>query len=303
MAASLDRTFVSAAVSNVLTLRGQGLIGGAGASLSLDAQGVISPPGFVAKASLSIVGATFASDGRSVQFVVPEMVTSGMLTVTASDGTSATLSLRIESQYLQAEEYEGEGADLSLLQPGELDVILRRASSLADAFMHDSLRIEQRVEQHRYRASSDSPPRIRPYRRRMRRIPLVSVDQLIFISSRDQVTAFNPVDTYIDNSLGYIEVLAYAVGNYALLGALQSIGYSANVFEIVYTSGYTSNAYPAEVRNATAIIASSLLDRRRIRSLGLAGLTSLEDLKVDTSATIGVPMAAKQLLLPYVSKS
>jgi hypothetical protein len=242
----------------------------------------------------------------SVTVPLPDGIMDGTLTVTAGDGSIATCALRVKSQYVQAAEYvaSGDGWDTSSLAPGEMDIILRRASARCDTFMGHSLRLLQVMERHRWRAPrNDAPPRIFPWRVRGRKCPIVSLDQLVFVSAKDLVTVFNPYDTYINDSLGYLELLAYAVGNYALLGALEVVGYSANVFEISYTSGFPMAQYPSAVMDATMIVASSMLEYRNAMSLGLGGLKTLgKDLPTSQGKFPKMPGEAKVALAPYVTQ-
>ena len=170
--------------------------------------------------------------------------------------------------------------------------------------MGHSLRQLQVLERHRWRAPrNDAPPRIFPWRVRGRRCPILSIDQLVFVAAKDIVTTFNPYDIYTNTSLGYLEILAYAIGNYALLGALEVIGYSANVFELAYTSGYPMAQYPSAVMDATMIVASKMIEYRNAMALGLGGLKSLgKDLPVSQGSFIQMPGEAKVALGPYVAQ-
>ena len=300
MPAALTAAVVDAAPGNVVTIKGSGLTGGSGASVVIANQGVLDPPG-LSPAPLTLA-TTFASDGNSVAITIPDGVMPGTVTVTAHDSTTATCALRIVSQYVQAAEYIGEGVDTSGLAPGELDVILRRASSYADRFMGDSIRLLQVVEKHRYRAREDVAPVIWPRRVRGRDVPVLSVDQLAFVSSNQVKSVFNTDDSYTINDNGSIEVLAYAIGDYALLGALERIGYSANVVEIAYTSGFPVALYPAEVRDATITIATEILSYRRIQADGLGGLSRVKKGQVQydrRNEPFAIPTEARELLARY----
>jgi hypothetical protein len=176
---------------------------------------------------------------------------------------------------------------------------------MCDSFMNGGLRQLQVLERHKYKARPNGAPLIFPFRTRGRRVPIASVDQLTFISAIDLVTVFNTTDMYINQDLNYIEILAYAVGNYALVGQLQIIGYSANVFELSYTSGYPMAGYPDEVRTAAIITATMLLNRRQRQSMGLGAFAQYDSetkLVVDPKA-VRLPDDAKMLLLPYVASS
>ncbi len=297
MAASLSVPFVDAAPGNQVKINGSGLTGGSNASVTLGSQGVNAPPG-LAPTTITIP-ATFAVDGSSVTIAIPDGVMNGTLTVTANDNTMVTCALRARSQYVQAFEYMGEGEDTSSLAPGELDIILRRASDSVDAAMGESVRLLQKIETPRYRSPKNGPPQIRPYRCRGRRCPIVSVDQLAFISASDLITLFNSNDLYVNDNLGYIEILAYAIGNFALLGMLQTIGYSANVLRLAYTSGYRVAEYPSEVCTATIITATHYLNRRRRQRMAMGAFSKFEDQLTVDQAAMQVPLEARRLLRPY----
>jgi hypothetical protein len=298
MAASLSTTVVDAAPGNIITLPGAGLTPGGGAQVTVDSQGVTAAPNLVS----TTITLPSVFNTTNVQITIPDGITDGTLTVKAGDGTTATCALRSRSQYLQASEYAGEGMDTSALATGELDIILRRASSLADSYMGGSIRVLQTLEKHKYRAKQDMPPKIYPWRTRGRRVPIVSVDQFVFVSAKDIVTSFNPNDMYVNDTLNYIEILAYAIGNYALLGALEIIGYSANVLELTLTSGYPLRAYPSAVCEATTMIATKLLKQRNINSMALGDVAKFED-KLVLVTSQDIPQPAKDLLRPYVARA
>ena len=302
MAATLNATYIDGAPGNVLVLSGSGLVAGAGASVTLSNQGVLALPN-LAPTTLTLANPTFV--GSSVSFSLPDGIMDGTLTVTAGDSTIATCSLRVRSQYVQTSEYiaSGDGWDTSSFAPNELDVILRRASARCDTFMGHSLRQLQVMERHRWRAPrNDAPPRLFPWRVRGRKCPILSIDQLVFVSAKDLVTVFNPYDIYTNTDLGYLEILAYAIGNYALLGELEVIGYSANIFEMSYTSGFPMAQYPGAVMDATMIVASAMLEYRNAMSLGLGGLKTLgKDLPTSQGTFIRLPGEARVALGPYTT--
>jgi hypothetical protein len=303
MAAALNVSVVDGAPGNLLLLTGSGLLAGAGASVTLSNQGVTAAPNLI-PSTIVLPNPTFLSS--SVMVPLPDSIMDGTITVTAADATVATCSLRVRSQYVQADEYvaSGDGWDTSNLAPNELDTVLRRASARCDTFMGHSLRQLQVKERHRWRAPRNGqPPRLFPWRVRGRKCPIISIDQLTFVSAMNLVTVFNPVDMYNNVDLGYIEVLAYAVGNYALLGALEVIGYSANIFELSFTSGYPMAQYPSAVMDATMIVASSMLEYRNAMRLGLGGLKTLgKDLPVSQESFLKMPGEAKVALGPYVTQ-
>jgi hypothetical protein len=300
MAASLNVAIVDGAPGNVIQIAGAGLVPGGPANVTINNQGVSATPGLTPQ-TISLP-AVFSTTSVSIG-PLPDGINSGTLTVTAGDDSQVTCSLRAVSQYVQSSEYIGEGEPTSSLAPGELDAILQRASAMCDAYMGGGLRKLQVLERHKYKDRPNGAPLIFPYRTRGRRVPIASVDQLTFVSAVDLVTVFYTTDMYLNQDLNYIEILAYAVGNYALLAQLQIIGYSANVFELAYTSGYTMAAYPDEVRTATLITATMLLNRRRRQSMGMGPFKAYkgeEQLEVDP-ISVKLPRDARVLLAPYVA--
>lgn len=300
MAAAVSVPVVDGAPGNTITVPGTGLSPGAGASVTLSNQGVTAQPGLT-PTTITLPGAVFST--TSVSIPIPDGVMDGTLTITAGDATSATVPLRACSQYVQASEYIGEGVNVSGLAQGELDVILRRASSAVDTFIGDGVRLLERLDHIKYRPQPNGAPKIYPFRTRGRRVPLLSVQQLTFVSASDLVTVFNPGDFYINPDLNYIEILAYAVGNYMLLAQLQTIGYSANVIELTYTSGYSVATYPAPIRDATIMMATALLNRRQRQTMGAGPFSKLfNDVTIDQAA-VTLPLDAKRMLIPYVAAS
>lgn len=305
MAASLSVTVIDGAPGNSITIPGSGLTPGSNAKVTLDSQGVSAIPNL--SPAVITLPATFDTGGANVKVTIPDGVMDGTLTVTANDNTTATCALRAVSQYVQAYEYVGEGEDVSQLQTvianigvTELDVLMRRASATLDTFMGDSIRLLQKVEKHRYKPNPLGPPRIFPWRTKGRRCPIVSLDQFTFVSAQNLSTVFNVNDMYVNPDLNYIEVLAYAVGAYALLGQLQNVGYSANVIELSYTSGYPLAKYPQAVRDATIMTVTAFLNRRRRQSMGMGPFEKYADKISVDSSSMKIPPEAKAMLRPYV---
>lgn len=310
MAASLTTILAEGSPGNTVTLNGSGLVPGAGASVVLGGQLLLSSTGAAPTYTGTLnLNATFAT--TSVSFPVRDGATNGPLTVTAADGTTATCELRVESQYVQSSEYIDEGIDTSDLLSGELDQILREASGYIDAFIAQGdrdvrgLRLLQTVELHKFRPRRSGPPRFWPYRR-----PIVSLDSCVFVTSQQIRTAFNTSqttssDVYLNADLGYVEMLAYAFGNYVLLGQIETIGFSANVVEIGYTAGYAWNNYPLALRKACKIVATELLTYRQIQARGAGGLDLVrhgyQQYKV-RPVPFAIPQPARELLRPFVSR-
>lgn len=302
MAASLSVAIVDGAPGNTVQVPGAGLVPGGSASVTLSNQGVTAAPDLV---SQTITLPAVFNDSNVQIGPLPDGITGGTLTVTAGDATVATCALRACSQYVQASEYaaNGEGLDayVASLAAGELDNVLRRASAMLDAYMTESVRYLQVLERHRYQARANGAPFVFPWRPSGRPLPIVSVDQLTFVSALDLVTVFNVTDIYVNQDLNYLEILAYAIGNYALLGQLQIIGYSANVLELTYTSGFTLGMYPSEIREATILTTTALLNRRMRNQTGMGAFGKFEDKLVIDPAGIKIPSEAKVLIKPWVA--
>jgi hypothetical protein len=300
MAASLSVAVVNGAPGNVITIPGADLVPGDSATVSVANQGITDPPTLTSKSI--VLPATFTTTNVTIG-PLPDGLMSGPLTITAADGTTATCALRARSQYAQASEYIGEGVPTNGLATGELDVILQRASGIVDKFMGESLRLLQVLEQPKYMPPrQEMAPRLYPWRTSGRDMPITSVDQLTFVSAKDLITQFNIDDLYINSDLNYVEVLAYAIGNYALLGELQTIGYSANVFHLTYTSGFGIADYPGAIVDATIIVASELIKKRNLAAMNLGGVKSFED-KGDFETQFVMPPHARMLLKPYIVRA
>jgi hypothetical protein len=300
MTASVSVAVIDGAPGNIITVPGAGLTPGMAAIVTLGQQGVVDPPGL--SAQTITLPATFET--TSVQIgPLPDGIMSGTLTITASDSSVATCALRARSQYAQSYEYVGAGVPTNGLAAGELDILLRRASSLIDTHMGKDLRLLQVLEQPKYRPPvQEMAPRLYPWRTTGRDVPIVSVDQLTFVSAKELVTAFNIDDIYVNSDLNYIEVLAYAIGNYALLGELQTIGYSANVFHLTYTSGYPIANYPGAIVDATIMTVAEFLKQRNLSAMNLGDVSSFQD-KGDFETQFRLPPEVRKMLRPYICRS
>lgn len=307
MSASLTSSLVECAPGNAIVLTGSGLSGGSsvvfGNQLIVPTDG--TPPSYT---GLITVAANY--NPTTVGFTVPDGVRTGPLTVTAGDGTHATVPMRVVSQYVQASEYTAtEGVDTSDLAAGDLDQIMREASGWVDSYIAAGdygLRYLQVVEKHKFRPRPKGAPRFWIWRHRR----FASLDALVFLTSNVIRTNFNVSqlsggDIFVNDDLGYLEILAYAFGNYVLLGAIETIGFSANVVEIAYTAGYTYADYPAPIRKATKIIATELLTMRKLQSSGLAPFSKSKHGSQQYDRRIErfeIPAPARDLLRPFISR-
>jgi hypothetical protein len=276
-------TIIDCAPGNTVTVSGSGF--GTSGSLLLSNQG--------ADGSSSTVVSPASWSDTAVSFAVPDGALTGALTLTAQDSTQATVGLRVGSQYVQSYEYVGEGVDVSSLAPGELDVVLRRASAYADAYIGFPMRIMQVLERHPWRTSR----RVYPFS-----WPTVSVDKFVIRISPTQIATIDPASVVINATNKYVEVLSYAVASYALLGAIQNLGLVANIVELTHTRGYTQMQYPQALRAATVMIATELLSYRNIQAKGFGGFASVKqgqqayDRRQEEFA---IPKPAMELLAPF----
>lgn len=307
MGAALTDSLVECAPGNDVVLGGTGLTGGTHVAFGNQ---LVVPTDGTAPSFTGLVTVSAAYSATTVAFTIPDGVRSGPLTVTAGDGSSDMLQMRVVTQYVQAAEYAGtEGGDTSDFAAGDLDQLLREASSLVDAHIAAGdfgLRYLQVVEKHKFRAKPKGPPRIWVWRPRS----FQTLDSLVFLTSNQIRTSFNVSqigggDIFVNEDLGYLEILAYAFGNYVLLGAIEKIGFSANVIEVAYTAGYRYVDYPAALRKATKMVATELITERKIQKSGLAPFASTKhgDQQYDRRGdTFSMPAPARDLLRPYISR-
>jgi hypothetical protein len=306
-------TIIDGAPGNVITLPGSFVVA-SGASVVLQGQGIVVPE-WLPLASSTIPATTIDCGGvfasSSVQFTVPDGAVTGPLLITSGDASTVGVTLRVVSQYLSAADYYGEGVDLSALAPasttaplyssgGELDLILRKASSYIDSWTASgltndgwSLHYKPRFETHAWRRSR----RIYPLA-----MPIYENDLFIVRISNTQTAAISPKDIVINSGQRYIEILSYAVASYALLGAIQNLGLIANIVELSYQAGFKLDRIPGPIRQATMMIATELLNYRQIVSYGLGGLSSAKqgNQSFDRRAEgFQIPKPALELIRPY----
>ncbi|MBC5805630.1 MAG: hypothetical protein ACR2KS_10155 [Candidatus Eremiobacter antarcticus] len=270
------------------TVKIQGAGFGASGSTVLQGQGAASPPIGTLALAQSLYSPT------EIDVVIPDGAVSGNLLITAQDNSTVTLPLRIGSKYITSADYVGEGMDVSRLAPGELDTIIRRASTYCDLWIGHPARLLQTMEPHRWNARTR---KLWPFR-----LPIVSIDSLVIRMSPTQVATIHVTDVLTVSDRGYIEVLDFAVLAYSLSQVVMSFGYSANDVELTYTAGYTQLQYPDALRMATVLVVTELLTYRSMATRGLAGLSSVQqgNQKYDRAGEpFAMPAPAKELLLPF----
>jgi hypothetical protein len=244
------------------------------------------------------------SDDSDLTFVVPDGALSGPFQLTGTDGSTAQISLYVSSQYVQAVEYQaaGEGTDLSQFNlPADLDAILRRASAYVDAYIgyadEGGLRVTPLVESHPWRKSTR---RIYPYK-----LPIQSIQQFVVRISPQEIATFEPTDIVINNAGGYVEILSYAVASFALLGSIENLGFTANIVELWATSGFAQLNYPAQVKQATVMVATEMISYARIQQAGLGGFARVKQGETQydrRQEPFQIPAPAKEMLRPFMRR-
>lgn len=266
MAATITDQIVSVAPGATCMIAGTGLTGGGSAGVSLAGQGGDGT-------AVTTLEPTF--NGTTVSFRCPDGAVDGMLTVTASDATTATVPLRVNAQYVFGAEFVGQGVDVSVLATGELDAILQTASAYADAYIGQgsettaSVRQLQVIEEHRYRSRSR---RVYP-----RRWPIVSLDAFTYIASPDLTVAFAPGDFVVVPDLGYIEQVIWSLGFTMVQAFANFTMVDAGIVRMTYTAGYGWAKYPPALREAVKMIATELIAQRGIQDAGMGGLSRVKN--------------------------
>jgi len=251
---------------------------------------------------LTLPAASWA-DGE-IDVVIPDGLVSDALLIykngnpptvppAAPNQADFSVALRVGSKYVQPAEFIGQGIDVSRLQPGELDAVLRQASDYVDLWLGHTLRLIQTVERHPWRKSR----RVYPFK-----FPIASVDGFTIRISNTQTAVVQPADVVLNNTQGYIEVLSLAVAAYSFSQAIMNFGLTANIVELTYTAGFAMTQYPSQLRTATIIVATELLIYRSIQARGLGGLASVKqgNQQYDRrSEPFQIPQPAKELLLAF----
>lgn len=297
--ATINQSSLSCGPGSAVTIEADGFDGKSPIVITVGNQIVAAVLGAPTRQSVSFMGTQGANSTNlpAISFTVPDGLMSGPATMADGSSNVASFNLIVSSQYAQAADYIGEGADLDPISPtgAELDALLRRASGYVDAFIGGSVRLSNYVEQHRFKKSR----RVYPFHS-----PISAVLSLSIVTSNTIRTVMNPGDVFVNAEGRYLEMLAYGFGNYALVGALETIGYAANVLELTLTAGYPVYAIPDPIRESTIMIASALIDQRRKRVIGLGGLAKLDKDSVESDGQpFSVPQDVKAILRPYIVRS
>lgn len=288
MAIGITGLIVDGAPGATVTIAGSNMTAGAGAKVELLGQG--------ADGSLITQVANPTFSDTSVAFVVPDGARDCDVQITASDGTSATTALTVNSQYLFAAQYLGEGADTSDFTAGEMDALLRRASQYADSYLSQgsrdamTLRLLQTSEQHGWRQTR----RIYPWR-----MPIVSIDAVTYIASPAITTDLPTTAFVVQPDADYIEMVLWNIGATYLQALAEYTMYDAGIVKLTYTAGYSFKRYPQALREAVTMIATEMISQRRIQKMGLGGLDSARQGYVQyqrRSDPFAIPDPAKVLL-------
>ena len=234
----------------------------------------------------------------SISFNMPDGLNSGPLVINSlTNSTSATALIRVNSQYVSADEYvaSGEGVDTSTFAPGELDSVLRKASSYIDVWVGNSLRLASSLEEY---------PWIQSRRIYPRKWPIQSVEAFTVVVSNNQQATVNIKDVVINADNRYLEVISYSVATYSYAQAIQNIGLSANIVKLSYTHGFSVLDYPQPLRTATILVATEMLTYRKIQEQGFGGFSNVQQGNQRyerRSETFEMPKVALELLRPYKS--
>jgi hypothetical protein len=233
-------------------------------------------------------------------FLVPDGSANGNVTVTDQDGNISSQYVRVVTRYITPDEYTAEGQvdTIALLLPGELDSIIRKASALIDGYLGRTLRLQSYLERHQYESGRR---KIWPHH-----LPINSVASIAFVTAPSMRTNFNvSTDIYLDPDSRYIDILAFSIGNYELLGMLEHIGFSANIIEIVINAGYDYRSYPPQIRAACALITTKYLNEYRTNKFGLGGLVETQTgfAKRDIKGAYVLPPEVTTLLNKFFPRS
>jgi hypothetical protein len=282
---------VSASIGATATVNGSGLGGATSVS-------IVNPcPDSTGAAQGPIAVDVASAADTAVTFVIPEYCPSGqVVTVLAGTTSLGTFGLRVVSQYVTSAEFgaAGFGSDVSGLAAGELDNVLIRASSMVDRFVGGTLRSQTVFEVADWRGASR---RVYPKYQ-----PFATLRAMLVRISTTQTAQFTTQDVVANLQGGYFEILSYAVASYALFGALQNLGFVANIVEFWYDHGFTQLAMPQDVKDACGMIASVLLTERSIEVGGFSGYEQIKQGQQSFTfrgETYEIPLKAAQLLSQY----
>lgn len=296
--------YASAAAGEVVSLAVASGVAAGAVAIAIGGQGTANPPvGIVDVAGT----ATVNEDGSgAIAFTMPDGLADGLATFTDVDGNAGTLQLATRSQYVTADEYAtaGEGVDLSVLEPGELERVLKRASLYAEGYIGYPLRLFPNVaEQHTWKGPSErNRPMTRVY---LNRMPIVELDVFRVRVSNTQYADFKPTDIVVNNGQAYIEVLSYAVASFTLIGAVENLGLVANIVEVGYVSGFPFWQYPEGVKEAVTMIATELITYRGIQDKGFGGLSRVRQGQQQydrRQEPFAIPQPALELLRPFARR-
>jgi hypothetical protein len=288
MAAQITAPIVAGAPGGTVVIPGTDLTAGGSAGAVIAGQGACQDQ----TTTLPVV-----FNGTTATITLPDGVRDGVVTLTSDDGSTASVPLRVNSQYVFASEYIGEGPNTAGFAMGELDALLQRASGYADAYLAQgsassmTLRLLQWKELSRYRKRTR---RVYP-----RRWPIVSIEAFKYIAS-PALTIDYPTDSFVVvPDEGYIELVIWSIG-YTYIQALSSFTmYDAGICELVYTAGFTFAEYPQVLREAVKMIATELIAQRGIQASGMGGLDSTRQNLTQydrRSEPFTIPAPAKELL-------
>jgi hypothetical protein len=263
------------APGDIVALTDPTLVSGPATALLDGQQPIGQPPNYIVPdVPVSFSGSVVIDQDTgdpTFSFQLPDGSESGDVTITDSAGNVSQQYIRVVTRYLTTSEYSAQGQvdTEALLLPGELDAMIRQASALIDGYLGRTLRLQTYLERHRY---ENGRRKLWPYH-----LPINSVSSIAFVTAPTLRTNFNvSTDIYFDPDSRYVDILAFSIGNYELLGMLEHIGFSANVIELVVNSGYDYRKYPSQIRAACTLIVTKYLNEYRTNKFGLGGLVQTQ---------------------------
>ena len=184
-----------------------------------------------------------------------------------------------------------------------LERLISVASSMVDAYCGFSFQYLESTEQHSW---DQDTRRVYPYN-----TPIISVDSLeVFVSSQQKAT-FSLSDLFINTSQNYVEVTSLATVTYSLFPAIVALGLTQPVAKIKYKHGYKTP--PAQIKDATALIAIDLAARDSLYQGGMGLLTRLTvgdttmerlpQVAAGRYSALSIPPTAAAILDQYISVS
>lgn len=170
-----------------------------------------------------------------------------------------------DTVYLTPEEWQAmaTGIDFSGLTDPEMEALIARASRLVNAYVGQSLLLtEYENEQHPWRHTR----RVYLYN-----WPVTEVTAVRIRIGAETTATLQASEIYTNNTGHYIEASTLALA-FGVTPSIISLGLYEPEVEVDYSAGYET--IPDDVKDATAIIASSLFLAKGLFEEGTAGVVS-----------------------------